>query len=327
MVINLNDKKFKPKSDITKEQLLEKYSEYDIFKHYIGDFDVGETMRSPLRRDDDIPSFNIFYSKRHNCLLFKDFAGKRGDCIRFVQYLLALPTYESALYQISKDMGGVYSIDVTTTERYRISKATCDIKIVQREWEERDLSYWMIFGISLKTLKHYNVVPISGFYYYDSYRETNELAYAYLEYKDKNLTYKIYRPFAHKYNKWRSNTPYGVHQGYTQLPHNGSILLITKALKDVMSIYENTIIPSVAVQSETCFIKDTVVDEYKFRFDRVVVLFDNDRQGKEAAESYLKLYDVPYILIPDEYKCKDFSDLVASVGIKKAVEILNKLLL
>jgi hypothetical protein len=102
--------------------------------------------------------------------------------------------------------------------------------------------------------------------------------------------------------------------------------MITKSLKDVMSIYENTVTPSVAVQSETCFIKDTVIDEYKFRFDKVITLFDNDRQGKEQAESYLTLYDIPYILIPDEYKCKDFSDLIASIGIKGSVEILNELL-
>jgi chorismate mutase len=326
-MINLNSEEYQPKSDITKEQLLEKYSDYDIYKQYIGDFDVGEVFRSPLRRDDDRPSFNIFYSKRYDRLLFKDFAGKRGDCIKFVQLLLSLSTYRDAIDRINSDMSHSTSVRITTSEVVKKSKASMRMSIVVREWEDRDLEYWRQYHISPPTLKHYNVVPIQGFYTYNVYKETKDIAYAYLEYKDDTLTYKVYRPTVSKNDKWRSNTPYGVHQGYTQLPHNGDILIITKSLKDVMSIYENTIIPSIAVQSETCFIKDTVIDEYKFRFDKVATLFDNDKQGKEQAESYEKMYDIPAIFIPDKFGVKDFTDLVKTIGIHNATEELNNLLI
>jgi hypothetical protein len=325
-VINLNDHKYQPRSDITKEELLKKYSEYDIYKHYIGDFDVGEVFKSPLRRDDDRPSFNIFYSKRYDTLLFKDFAGKRGDCIRFVQLLLSLGTYREAINKIDSDLGHTTSIKPAPSKIVKQPKVAMKMSIVVRDWEDRDLEYWRQYAILPSTLKYYNVVPIQGFYTYSVYRETKDMAYAYLEYKDKDLTYKIYRPTVRKSDKWRSNAPFGVHQGYKQLPHSGDILVITKSLKDVMSIYQNAAIPSVAVQSETCFIKDTVVNEYKFRFDRVITLFDNDKQGKEQAESYEKMYDIPSIFIPEKFGVKDFTDLVRLIGIHEAVKELNNLL-
>jgi len=322
-MINLNDKKF---SEVTKEDILEKYSEYDIFKHYIGDFELGQTYKSPLRRDDDTPSFNVFHSRRYGCLLFKDFAGRRGDCVRFVQALLGLGTYQEALQQIAQDMPLNHSISVQPTQQLSLSKIECDLKIVARDWQDRDFAYWLLYGITLPTLKRYNVVPISGYYHNNHWVFTKDIAYAYLEYKDKVLTYKIYRPTAIKTKKWRNNNPYGVHQGYRQLPASNGLLIITKSLKDVMSIWENTNFPSIGVQSETCFIKETVVDEYKFRFDRVVTLFDNDRQGNEQAQSYEKMYDIESLFIPDEFGCKDFSDLVKQVGKQDAVQILKKLL-
>ena len=48
--------------------------------------------------------------------------------------------------------------------------------------------------------------------------------YAYKVYNN----FKIYRPLADKYTKWRKNlTDYDI-QGYEQLPQKGDILFITK---------------------------------------------------------------------------------------------------
>lgn len=326
-MINLNDKRYIPEHKITKEELLSQFSEEEIFRHYVGEFSLGDTMCSPLRKDDNIPSFNIFYSKRHNCLLFKDFAGKRGDCIILVQELLGIPSYQEAINRIYEDL----SLFITNPKReikreYKQNKINYNINIVARKWEERDLSFWNKFGINKYTLTLFNVLPISGYYHNLYYVDTPDIAYAYLEYKDENLTFKIYRPTANKRNKWRNNHPYGVHDGYTQLPKTGSLLIITKSRKDIMSLYNTLSQPAIAVQSETCFIKDTVVDEYRHRFKRTLTLFDNDRQGIEQAESYKKLYDIEPIYIPQEYKSKDYSDLVKNIGISEAIIIFNNLL-
>ena len=326
MSINLNDPKIFH-NDLSKEDLLEKYTDYEIFRYYLGDFEIGETYRSPLRTNDKIPSFNVFYSKQHGCLLFKDFAGRRGDCIRFVQYLLGLRTYYDAIKRIALDLDNSNPVlKKEYIDKPKLEKLYTDIKIVVDHWKESDFSFWKSFNISKPTLELFNVMPIKGFYINELYIETKGLAYAYIEYKDSHITYKIYRPNADKSNKWRTNHPYNVHQGYKQLPSLGDLLIITKSLKDVMSLYESMSIPSIGVQSESSYIKDSVIDEYKYRFKRVITLFDNDRQGIELAHSYFKKYDLPFIFIPEEYHCKDFSDLVKNYGKVFAIEILNKLL-
>jgi hypothetical protein len=325
-MIDFNDVRY---ITLTKESLLRQYSEYDIFRHYLGDFTLGQTYKSPLRRGDDTPSFNVFYSKQHNCLLFKDFAGKRGDFIRFVQELYSLPTYQEALQKIVEDMPLSYSISeqpkaipehVSTEKGY-------EIKIVVRPFEQKDINFWQQFGISIPTLRFFDVLAISAYYHSGFYMETKDLAYAYLEYKDHKLTYKIYRPTAKKRNKWRNNHPAGVHDGYRQLPNSGELLLITKSRKDVMSLYECAHIPAVGIQSETCFMKQSVVDEYALRFDRVLTLFDNDIQGRNQAKAYYNTYRIDPIFIPDHFRRKDFSDLLNAIGPENATEVLNNLLI
>jgi hypothetical protein len=326
-MIDLNDSKYNT-DKITKEQLLTKFSEEEIFKHYVGEFELGQPMKSPIRNGDEVPSFNIFYSKNNGCLLFKDFAGKRGDFVRLVQELYSISSYQKAIEKIAEDMQyNNYPLPVKVPKKeLKKMKSGCEISIVVRSWEDRDTLFWSGYYISNSTLITYNVYPISGYFNNNFYIDTPDIAYAYLEFKDNQLTYKIYRPTADKFNKWRNNNPFGVHQGYTQLPRTGKLLVITKSLKDVMSIVENVKIDSIAVQSETCFIKDTVIDEYKQRFDLVLTLFDNDVQGKQQASQYQKLYGLNSIFIPEKYGVKDFSDLIKIVGKYNAKGILNDLI-
>ena len=322
-MIDLNDKKYQV-GRITKEDLIGKYSEEAIFRHYVGDFELGVPMRSPIRKGDETPSFNIFYSKKNNCLLFKDFAGKRGDFVKLVQELLGIVTYQEALDRISQDLNSNVVVQYKPiVEKVKTEHTYNSIRIVVRPWTRPDLEYWLQYGISYLTLRLYNVYPIEGYYNNTVYIDTPDPTFAYVEYKDSILTYKIYRPYADKKNKWRNNNPFGVHQGYTQLPKGGDLLIITKSLKDVMSLYENAKISSVGIQSETCFMKQSVVDEYKNRFNFVVCLFDNDRQGVAQSLEYKKLYDIDHILIPEKYLVKDFSDLVKIVGKYNAVGIIK----
>jgi len=324
--IDLNDPKFL-NDQITKEDLFRKHTDYEIFKYYLRKFRNRGCYRSPLRMDDSNPSFSVFYSKQHGCLLFKDFAGYRGDCVRFVQYLLGLKSYQDAIERIAYDLDN--SIPVPQKEyiaKLESKKSYVNIKIVHDDWKNSDISFWRSFHISISTLELFNVIPIRGFYLEDVYIETKGPAYAFIEYKDDIITYKIYRPFASKKNKWRTNHSFDVHQGYSQLPSTGELLIITKSLKDVMCLYETVRIPSIGIQSESTYIKESVLDEYRRRFDNIIILFDNDKQGIELANSYKEKYDLSYILLPEQYNSKDYSDLVKNYGKIFAVSILNKLL-
>jgi len=59
-MININDSKYERNEFVSREGILKYISDYDIFKHYIGDFIVGGIMESPLREKDKTPSFGIF---------------------------------------------------------------------------------------------------------------------------------------------------------------------------------------------------------------------------------------------------------------------------
>jgi 5S rRNA maturation endonuclease (ribonuclease M5) len=90
-----------------------------------------------------------------------------------------------------------------------------------------------------------------------------------------------------------------------------------------MSLYDCANISSIGLQSESVMMKDSVMNEYKNRFKKVICLFDNDEAGKKLSKSFTEKYDIPHFFVPELPKVTDFSDLVKSVGIKEAVTIIN----
>ncbi len=153
--------------------------------------------------------------------------------------------------------------------------------------------------------------------------QTSDYAYAYVEIKDGKVSYKIYQPLENKIKKWINNANYTVHQGYTQLPDSGELLIITKSLKDVMSLHDCMGISAIGLQSESVMMKESVMEEYKNRFSKVICLFDNDEAGKKLSESFTVKYNIPHFFVPELPKVTDFSDLVKAVGIEEAVIIIN----
>jgi nitrogenase molybdenum-iron protein alpha/beta subunit len=154
------------------------------------------------------------------------------------------------------------------------------------------------------------VFPISHVFYNDNAVKTASHAYAYVEHKDGKVTYKIYQPFEDKLKKWINNANYSVHQGYRQLPKSGEL--------DVVGV------PAIGLQSESVMMKDSVMDEYKSRFKKVVCLFDNDDAGRKLAKEFSKRYDVPSFIVLPLGGSKDFSDLVKNTTKEFSVEHFNK---
>mgnify|MGYP000642765227 CR=1 FL=1 len=198
-------------------------------------------------------------------------------------------------------------------------------------WDKDDKEFWQSYGISLPTLKRYRVKPISHFFINDTPTKCLDIAYAYFENKDDVITYKIYQPKADKKLKWRGNVGYDIWQGWTQLPDEGNLLIITKSYKDIMCIDDTCGYNSVSPQSESTHPKEYVVDQLKKRFKKIVVLFDNDfdnpdNPGRLNAIKFCEKYTIPMIEIPSEYESKDFSDLVKNHGVDTAKKVLTKLL-
>ena len=130
--------------------------------------------------------------------------------------------------------------------------------------------------------------------------------YAYKVY-DK---FKIYRPLASKYTKWRTNLTNRHVQGLAELPQEGGgLLIITKSLKDVMCLYEMGF-NAIAASSETTFIPDDILQSLKSKWDHIVILYDRDKTGMSKARDYGKQYGLDCVFVHKRFKSKDISDAV-----------------
>lgn len=314
--------------ELTFNNLLETVSQEQIFQYYLNENIVdGGLYKSPFR-EDKTPSFSVYWNrKKRDVLMFKDFGiNKSGDCVEMIREMYNLNYYE-ALSKIALDLGIVQNVNSTSIKYIPVKKKEAVVLgIKKRFWLLKDKIYWTSFGISKKTLEKYNVVPIEYVFFNGNPFKIKELAYCYQEFKDNCVTFKIYKPFASKTQKWLTNANRSVHQGYSQLPEKGDLLIITKSLKDVMSLYDCVNIPAVGLQSESITMKNSVMEEYKTRFKRVVCLFDNDEAGKRLALQFSDLYNIESIEIPVFKNVTDFSDLVREKGVGEGVKIIKNLI-
>ena len=84
-------------------------------------------------------------------------------------------------------------------------------------------------------------------------------------------------------------------------------------------------ISAVAPQSETQFISDTILEDLKQRFEKIVLLFDSDLTGVHYTNVLRRKYDflIPCI-IPRRYEAKDISDFYKKYGRIETIEFIKK---
>lgn len=295
---------------ITLDYILSKVTEYDIYARYIGQFKIGFIYNSPFREDKN-PSFGIFRSRKSGKLLFKDHGnGECGDVVKFVELYTGLTNYNDVLNRIVADMSITNNTKLKSTKLYE-SKDTV-IGVVRQDWTDVDKQYWSQFGITKETLTKFNVFSIK-YYLCDGivkgiYKDNNPM-YAYKVYDH----FKIYRPLADKYTKWRNNlAPYDI-QGYEQLPEKGDLLIITKSLKDVMCLYEMGY-TAISPSSESTFISDKALNQLNRRFNRILICFDRDVSGIKNMRKISLKTGLNGFLVHKKWKAKDISDAVKLNG-------------
>ncbi len=310
------------KDVVSKENILKHLSDYDVFNYFMPNFAIGGIFNSPLREDDNRPSFGVFFSKKYpDTLLFKDLAtGEMGDCFIFAQKFMGMNYYD-VLEKIIIDFNLDEYFNIKTNYKYcshRNGVITPKEKIPKfnehehnfigvktREWNEFDKIYWKGYGIKRRTLELYNVYPISLIFLNDFIINAEQYAYCYIENKDNIIRYKIYQPFSKKL-KWINNFLDGTLSGFTQLPETGDLLFIASSLKDGLVLHElgyNFIAP----QSEGHLLKESVLNDLKMRFNKIISFYDNDKAGIDFAIRNKELYDIDYITTGDIFN-KDISD-------------------
>lgn len=314
-------KRAKLPDNITLDWILSKVTEYDIYAKYIGQFKVGMIYNSPFRKDKN-PSFGIYYSKRTKQLLFKDHGtGECGNVIKFVSLFTGKTEYNDILSDIVDNLNITNNTKLVSSKQY-IPPTETVIGVVRQEFTDVDINYWKQFNISINTLKKFNVNSIK--YYLcngivkGTYKRENPM-YAYKVYNN----FKIYRPLADKYTKWRNNlTDYDI-QGYEQLPQKGDILFITKSMKDVMCLHEMGY-PAVSPSSESTFLPKDVLEQLKTRFKRIIILFDRDTAGVKRSRKLSRETGLEAMFINKKFKAKDVSDAVKANSFKEIKNWLNE---
>lgn len=314
-------KRAKLLDNITLDWILSKVTEYDIYAKYIGQFKVGMIYNSPFRKDKN-PSFGIYYSKRTKQLLFKDHGtGECGNVIKFVSLFTGKTEYNDILSDIVDNLNITNNTKLVSSKQY-IPPTETVIGVVRQEFTDVDINYWKQFNISINTLKKFNVNSIK--YYLcngivkGTYKRENPM-YAYKVYNN----FKIYRPLADKYTKWRNNlTDYDI-QGYEQLPQKGDILFITKSMKDVMCLHEMGY-PAVSPSSESTFLPKDVLEQLKTRFKRIIILFDRDTAGVKRSRKLSRETGLEAMFINKKFKAKDVSDAVKANSFEEIKNWLNE---
>lgn len=330
----ISTKQFK---ELNYDNILDKISEYDIFKYYVSNFrKLGVPFCSDIRKDRNP---DVYITKHKGSFFYKDFSHPEHtfNALGYVMYKYGI-TYREALEVINVDFGLKLGFRLSKRDKraivhnpkdYESEKSDATIRIVSKKMSSRDFAYFIKYHIKRGTLEFYNVKSIVGYYLNRAfYRiKKHDIAFAYCF---GNYKYKLLQPYGTI--KWISNTDISILQGYDQLPRKGNICFITSSLKDVMVLYELGY-PAVAPISESARIPERYIKELKERFDHVILFYDNDDAGLEYANIRSKEYDIPYIYIPIEFSdkytgepLKDPSDFCRQEGLVDTRVLIDSLL-
>ncbi len=317
--------------EITQDFILSKVNQETIMQHYTGlNVNSKKLMLSPVRSDHKVTC--CFYKSKSGILYLHDFAtNEHINCFNIVSKLYNCNYYE-ALKIIAKDFGlikGETPKCIKIVSELKESK-TSKIQVQVKEYTKEELEWWKQYGISLKLLKKYHVYSLKNVFLNGTLNtsSTSKMPiYGYYFGKDKNglEKWKIYFPLRTNY-RFMNNLSKKVLQGYHQLPKEGNLLIITKSMKDVISL-NGFGIPAVSPNSETLFIDDKKLEEFKKRFKHILVIYDNDRAGKFNMSRIRKLYpELNYFILPKTL-AKDFTDSIKLVGVEKMKELIKEFLI
>ena len=331
--------------DLTAKNILQILSEEEIYVKYMSPgFKFNTPFSSPLRKDKR-PSFII--GNKNNSYRYKDFTtGDSGNCFNFVSKLLGL-NFNDTLIAIVNDFGIKRQFKILSERPYQFKVGSydnptrtvegydhCVLKVKPRKFNEKDLIFWNQFGIDESMLRICKVFAISYYSINGTNYRAEEYAYVFVESKDGEHTYKVYQPYS-KIRKWLNNNNGSIWELWNLMPESGKELIITSSRKDAMSIMSTVGIPSISLQAETTKPKIQIIEELANRFETIYIFYDNDYDkehnwGQIAANKIIEdypLYNIKNIFIDRIMSCKDYSDLVKSIGIIYASDYLKQILI
>jgi len=311
-------------------EILNRVSDYDIYRFYIGDFTIGESFCNPFRKDIH-PSMVIREGAIE--LYHQDFADDRyrGTCFHLVQQKFCCDM-ATALRQIDKDMalgvfGGAYwargtKSPVVTWERPKTElHKPPRLSVITRRPTAEELRWFNEFHID-------NHVPVPDNIYFPRtiYRNYQKLALAKNDlvicyhYPELGHDYwKIYRPLQHKRMKdtpvykwkWDSNIPF-THCSFLDFPA-AKVAGLIKSRKDRRVVMKATGIDFGVFEGESpAAITDETIQYVREHSERQLIVSDNDDAGKKVSWWMTQEKGFFHCNVPDQYRVAynwtDFAD-------------------
>lgn len=308
---------------ITKEMLFAKFSQEQIMEFYFGQpIKLKEKYKNPFR-NDKFATCPFFY-KQNGQLVFMDFSvGKPLTCIDIAELRHGSSVgYQDIYYEMSNLKISDLPTPTIEFNKEDVFNETI-IKVEVMPYDGEDLKFWAQFNISLSTLKHFNVRRIRRAWINGQLRYINldrDRCYRYIE----GDRFKLYRPH-NKRMKFRNNYMHE-YEGLNQLPSTGELLVITKSMKDIMTLHSIGIL-AICPHSESAILRPESIDEFTSRFKRVCIWYDADPTGEAKSLEMHALYKPKGVerLTHSAVLGKDVSDIVKIHGVEKLKELCIQL--
>jgi len=286
---------------ISKEEILRMVSQEEIFKMIVGYMPKEHSyVYSPFRKDR-IP--DCYFEWYKDNLYFIDWADpitkrRHRDCFNMVQDHFGVSFYKSLeivnehfnlnlLAGHHDDSDYVVNRKKEIQEKKSIKKSPKSMPFKARMFNgQEDKSFWQPYQITRSELIEDEVFPIIWYKVYSkrlgSHVVIRPSTRSYLV-GNFNPRVKFYVPDKKGKGKWATNCTQNDIWGYDCLPPTGKQLLISKSYKDYR-VLKNQGINVIAFQNEGMLPSQEILESLINRFEEIVVLFDNDRAGIEAAE-------------------------------------------
>ena len=315
----------------------------EVFCFYMSiDFVLKRNFRNPLY-DDHKASCNIYFDAKQQCYRMKDFGNDfySGDCFWFAAMMLGLDVrseFPKVLASIIRDLQLNLRIDDKQTpaphpmrkyknlhnekkENKGMTETENDkkwYKCYEQVFQTSELSYWLKYGITTKTLQRYNVKSLVRYEALSNQGKT----YTLLSSQDEPMFcymmgdfVKVYRPFSKLRFVYGGEKREDYIFGFEQLPNKGDMLFITGGEKDVLSLSAHHF-HAICFNSETATIPENVIESLQLRFRHIIILYDTDETGVREAQrqvDQLSQYNVLTLLLPLQgiKSEKDISDFFA----------------
>lgn len=324
------------KKPLTKQNILNRISGYDIFVYYINGFNqLGKKFKSELRKDTN-PTCSV-KQVGLNYFLYRDFAtGDSLDCFSYVQKKYNL-TFIETLAKINVDFNLNLNSDIvfTPSEKtpiiHKIENLPIEnyktITVKKRKWSKLDKLFWFdSIEATSKLLEQNLIFPISCFFINNIYYKTEPVAYCYINYnEDGEEVYKIYQPFS-KECKWISNynnnTLFG--NELNLKPFEKDYLIITKSLKDTVTLkllgFNVVNPPSENSNLEKFFTRNPTY------LNKSILLYDNDKAGLAYAKKQFEELGIPFYYFEEDLGVKDSFEYVKKFGKLQLKELITKVI-